>query len=88
MCKCDEDANLVLARREPLAKGQLLPNDVEPSHMHSGSYESLTRRTANFIAPASKSPNQQQAVREVALVTGPAQAAAAHLDTPDVDILD
>jgi len=87
MCKCDEDASIVLAQREPLAKGQLPPN-AEPSHMHTGSYESLTRRTANFIAPSSKSPNQQQAVREVALVTGPAQAAAAHLDTPNVDILD
>ena len=85
MCKCDEDANLVLARRGPFAKDQLLPNDDEQSHakhadMHTGSYESLTHRTANFVAPASNSPKQQQAVREVALITGPAQAAT--MDTP------
>ena len=88
MCKCDEDASLVLARRQPLAKGQSPPKDAEPTRKHAGSYESLARRTANFVAPTSKSPKQQQAVREVAQVTGPAQAAAAHLDTPDVGILD
>ena len=89
MCKCDEDASLVLARRQPLAKGQSPPKDAHQHGKHAGSYESLARRTANFVAPiSSKSPNQQQAVREVAQVTGPAQAAAAHLDTPDVDILD
>ena len=88
MCKCDEDASLVLARRQPLAKGQSPPKDAEPTRKHAGSYESLARRTANFVAPTSKSPKQQQAVREVAQVTGPAQAAAARLDTPDVGILD
>ena len=89
MCRCDEDANLVLARRMtgPLAKGQLLPNQQSQDvQSHSNHAESLTRRRAIFVAPTSNRPNQQQAVREVAQLTGPAQNAAIY--TPPRDILD
>jgi hypothetical protein len=98
MCKCDEDANLVLARRNTgsLMEGQSLPKHEEQSqdmrshskhtNMHSGSYESLTRRRAILNAPTSKSPNQHQTIREAAQITGPDQTAA--IDTPHEDILD